>query len=413
MKNSLTKYRTLVSNFSYLSILELLSLLFPLITYPYLIHILGKELYGVVIYAQSVAAYLTIIVNFGFNISATKDISINRDNIYSLSRIVNSIILLKLVLFLIIALPYVCIILLTNITYHKALYIFSLGLCIQEVFFPTWFFQGVEKMKYITLISFISRLCFLLLIFILVKSSSDYLYIPLFYTMGGIVSTLISFYILKNKFKLLFFHERINYLELKQLFKDSLPFFFSRFINVVTEKTNTILIGPLLGYEAVSTYDLGVKIINILRIPLSLVSQVLYPSVAKSRNLNLLKISLKGVAVFSIVLIILIYFSAPYIVNFLGNGQLPEATKIVYMLSCILPFVGCSYILGASTLVVFGYTKEYNVSVLLGFISYISIVLVSLFLYEITIQIMVTTFIIPEIVICIYRFNKARQYNLL
>lgn len=74
------KYKTLVENFGYLTLLQICNLLIPLITYPYLINTLGKDLYGVIIYSQAIVSYLSIFVNWGFNISATKSISINRDN---------------------------------------------------------------------------------------------------------------------------------------------------------------------------------------------------------------------------------------------------------------------------------------------------------------------------------------------
>ena len=67
-------------------------MLLPLITYPYLIRVLGKEIYGLIVFAQAVVGYLVILVGFGFNISATKEISIHRDNKEKLNEIVSSVI---------------------------------------------------------------------------------------------------------------------------------------------------------------------------------------------------------------------------------------------------------------------------------------------------------------------------------
>ncbi len=83
MKRLISKLRThskLVENFSYLSALQIFNMLLPLVTYPYLIRVLGSELYGTVIFAQAIIAYFSVMINFGFNISATKEIALCKDN---------------------------------------------------------------------------------------------------------------------------------------------------------------------------------------------------------------------------------------------------------------------------------------------------------------------------------------------
>ena len=69
--------KKIIENFSYLSLLKFFSLLFPLITYPYLLRILGFEIYGGIIFAQSITMFIGIVINFGFNITGTKDIACN------------------------------------------------------------------------------------------------------------------------------------------------------------------------------------------------------------------------------------------------------------------------------------------------------------------------------------------------
>ena len=81
----------LIRNFSYLSLLQVFNLILPLIVYPYLIRVLGKETYGLVVFAQSLVFYLVILVGFGFNISATKEVSIHRNDSKKLGEIVSSV----------------------------------------------------------------------------------------------------------------------------------------------------------------------------------------------------------------------------------------------------------------------------------------------------------------------------------
>ena len=58
------RYKTLIENFGYLTLLQICNLLIPLVTYPYLINTLGKNLYGVIIYSQAIVSYLAIFVNW-------------------------------------------------------------------------------------------------------------------------------------------------------------------------------------------------------------------------------------------------------------------------------------------------------------------------------------------------------------
>ena len=54
LKERLGRNKTVLANFSYLSILQVFTILFPLLTYPYLLRVIGLELYGVIIFAQAI-----------------------------------------------------------------------------------------------------------------------------------------------------------------------------------------------------------------------------------------------------------------------------------------------------------------------------------------------------------------------
>lgn len=189
------RYKTLIENFGYLTLLQICNLLIPLVTYPYLINTLGKNLYGVIIYSQAIVSYLAIFVNWGFNISATKYISINREDSKKINEIVSVVYIVKTLLLIIVFGFLFLIFLFPEIREYKLLYIFSMWQCIYECLFPIWFFQGIEKMKYIAIFSFIGRVVFILLIFIWVTTPQDYLLVPLINGIGAIITSLIAIYI--------------------------------------------------------------------------------------------------------------------------------------------------------------------------------------------------------------------------
>ena len=59
-------HKVLIENFSYLAFLQVFLLLYPLITYPYLVDVLGKEIYGIVLTAQMLASYASLLVQILF-----------------------------------------------------------------------------------------------------------------------------------------------------------------------------------------------------------------------------------------------------------------------------------------------------------------------------------------------------------
>ena len=161
--------KLLIKNFSYLSAFQIFNILIPLATYPYLIRILGRETYGLIIFALSIVTYFSMIINFGFNISATKDVAENKNNNNKLNEIVSSVFIIKIFLwFVSFFLLLVLIAVIPSFRENWLLFFLVFGMTFNELLFPQWFFQGIEKMKYITIINIISKILQIkLLIFLL------------------------------------------------------------------------------------------------------------------------------------------------------------------------------------------------------------------------------------------------------
>jgi PST family polysaccharide transporter len=196
LKEKTTRHKVLIENFSYLSALQLFNMALPLLTYPYLARVLGLSTMGLIAFAQALVSYFMVIINYGFNISATRYISINRKNKSVISNAVNSVYLIKSLLFVA---TLIILVLLINIVpkleEQKFLYLFSFGICFNELLFPIWYFQGVERMKFITIINLSTRLFFLLSIFLFVHDQTDYLKVPILNGIGALGGGLVSIYL--------------------------------------------------------------------------------------------------------------------------------------------------------------------------------------------------------------------------
>lgn len=402
--------KTLLGNFSYLSLIEIAGILFPLITYPYIIRVVGAEKYGAIIFAQAIISYVIVVVNFGFNVSATRRVSENRYNTNELCLIFSSIIFLKI---FIASFSIIFTILILYFMGYQNIWLFLLllGLCVQEVFYPTWLFQGIEQMNFITIITLISRTLFLILIFVMIHDSSDYYIIPVLYSLGGLVTSILSLLIAYRKFGIHFtFVTRQRFY---QDFKESLPFFASRLSTVIMDRSNVILIGVFFTYDMVSIYDLCIKVVSIAKTPFSLVAQVIYPNVAKSKNMKIVKSTIIPILIFGFIVSFLICVFSDYIILLLGGNSLLAGAPVLRILSLYVPVVGISYLFGASVLVVKGHSNDYNLSVIYSVLLYVVIILVCLSFSVVNIYSMALAFLLPELYVALRRSFLVKKYNLL
>lgn len=402
--------KTLFANFTYLSILEIIGLLLPLISYPYVIGTVGADNYGVVVFCQAIIAYVVIIINFGYNVSATRKISENRTNVFKIREIYSSIVYQKLLIFAICLVSGLFVLIFLKYDYSVILLGF-IGLCIQEVFFPTWLFQGLERMKFITIITFVAKCSCLILIFLFVHDKKDYACIPVLYSIGGFFTSVLSVIILKKKFDIYFV--KVSKYRMKEDFLESLPFFTSRLSAIVMERGNVLVIGTFFSYDMVAIYDLCAKIVSILKTPFSLVAQVIYPNVAKSKNMLLVKKSIKIVLLFGAFVCLFVYLFAPNIILLLSDTSMLGAVSILKIMVLYVPIVGISYLFGASVLVVKGYSREYNLSVVYSVLLYILMLLSFISFSKVNLYTMALAFVAPELFVALYRICIVKYKNIL
>lgn len=361
---------TIFKNLSYLSILQVFLLLAPLITYPYLIDVLGAKLYGLVISAQIAASYCSILVDYGFQRTGVRYISINRDCREEKSKIVSSILILRFALWLVTLVVYVGVIFAIPICRnHFLLFLFSYGLTFNELLFPQYYFLGIEKMKFITLLNLAVRGMFILLIFLFIKSQDDYVYVPLFtslgYCLGGVLSLFIIFVKEKIKFVVPLKRTLLYYL------KDAFPVFMTNVIGSIKDKTNYVILAASIGTSEVVIYDLAVKFASILILPSNMISMVLLPRMAlkvnKSTFMRWLFLVLGG----TVLVVAIFYFLVPYASQFLLGGE-KNADLLPIKLYLIVPIIlsGSSFI-SYNLLLSGGYNKYLLCSMIVAVSSYL------------------------------------------
>ncbi len=342
LPNSPTKKR-LYENFLSLSLLKGLTYLFPLISLPYLVRILGPEKYGLIVFAQSLVNYFNIITDYGFNLSATKEISINRENINKVSEIFSTVIFIKLFLF-IFSLVIFSIIVFSFPKFRSDYLIFyySFILVFSNTFFPVWLFQGMEKMKFITYITLFARVFFLICIFVFIHSQDQYELVPLFNSLGHLISSLLAIYLAVKCIGISII--RPSFQSVKYQVKNGWYFFVSTFFGNFYTSSNIFILGILTNNQLVAYYHGADRIIYAFKGLLVPISQTVFPffsnlyNKSEAKSINALKRLGVLISTLSFILSIIIFIYSPIITKLILGDQFTESVIIMRIMSFV-PFV--------------------------------------------------------------------------
>ena len=196
--------KRLLDNFVSLSAVQGINILFPLITFPYLIRVLGIEGFGIFSLVQTFVMYFDLLISFGFGLTATKRISASVDDELMLKKIISAVYIIKAILF---AGSFFIFIACSFTPYLKGhFYLLPLAslYLLGNMLLPDWYFQGIQKMRSITLVSFIAKTISLLLILILVKKNTDIEYAILAMSAGNLVAGIIAIALLLYKIRMKF-----------------------------------------------------------------------------------------------------------------------------------------------------------------------------------------------------------------
>ena len=402
---------SLIHNFSYLSISQGFNILVPLITLPYILNVLGKEMYGLVVYSQAIVSYFVIFVHFGFNTLAIKEISIHRNNKDKLSRIVSSVLILKGGMFLIcLALLFIGLRLIPQANGYESLFLLSMWICLYEFIFPIWYFQGIEKMKYITYLNVVSRLIFLILIFLLIKSPHHYLRLPIINGIGVIVTGIASLIIVFKSHKIKFILPSSD--ELILFIKKSLNYFISNAAIKFYSSSNKVILGSVLGMAEVAYYDLADKIITVFRaVPLRIVRDSIFPKVAKTKNIKIVWYTTLIMGAYSIIAIIFILFFAETIVLTLGNKDMLPTVNVLKLFSLFIFTTHISNYYITVALWSWGYEKIFRNIMLISSILFLFIYLYLWFANIINIYTVTAVPILVDIYTIIHIYIISKQKN--
>ncbi|MBK8945843.1 MAG: flippase [Ignavibacteriae bacterium] len=373
IKIFIQKNKTLLRNFSSLTALQISQYIFPIITFPYLVRVLGPEGYGLVSFANAFIGYFTVITDYGFHLSATKDISIIRkSNPEKLEEIFNSVLGVKLLLFLLSILMIIPILLfIPKFNFHAMIYFVSFLAVFGTTIFPIWFYQGIEEMGYITNISIAVKVLWVISIFLFVNSKDDIIILVTLNAISSIVTGIIGLWIAKIKFNLKFKIPSIE--QIKYQLTDSWHYFISNVSISLYTISNIFILGIFTNDTIVGYFSAADKIRYAVQNVTSTAGRTIFPHLSSEflRSLeagfSFIRKYIFSMGTIVLVLSILLFvFSEQIVILVLGIEYLKSV--IVLKVLSFLPFIiFASNVAGIQTMIHLGYKKEFaNIIIVAG-----------------------------------------------
>jgi PST family polysaccharide transporter len=363
--------RKVVGNAALMMAVQAGSYVLPLINIPYLLRVIGPEHYGLIAFAQAVMAYFVTLNDYGFNLSATRELAVRRDDPVLRNELYSAVMLIKcslcLVSFLIL-----CTLVAFVPRFHSngSIFFASFGIVVGTMLFPQWFFQGIEKMYWISMVNLAANVLFTAGIYLLVRTPSDFLIAAIVQASGKLLAGILGLIILFSTE-----HVKLSVPTMAQVrhrLEDGWHLFLSSAAATFYTSSNAVVLGLVCGMTEVGYFSAAYKIFAAGQMLVSPMCQAIYPHVCslahRSRQLAVdylrkAMLVIGGITFFGGLLVLAL---APWIVR-IAMGPKYTASVAVLQFMALTPFAcAINNIYGTQGMLNFGMKPEYSRTIVLS-----------------------------------------------
>jgi polysaccharide transporter, PST family len=355
---------TLVHNIVSLYGTQVASYLFPFITVPYLARVLGVHYWGLVAFAQAFGGYVGLVVEFGFNLSATRDVARHRNDPGRLSDVLAGVLGAKLVLILAsLLVAFAAQYWLRNLRDHPVLLWAGVTVGIAQALSVTWFYQGLERMRTAAVIDVISKAMGVLGVFLLVHSPTHAWRVLVIQAVVSLIGTSILLVMAYREV-------RFRWPSLAgtghAMRTGGSMFLFRSAVSLYTT-ANALILGVFAPLSSVGYYAGAEKLVRALLGVFSPISQSLYPRIndllshSQDRAARLVRISFAVMGGGSLVMMLGLWFAAPYIIRIVLGPGFDPAAAVLRILAVLLPAITFSNVLGTQWMLPLGMDCAFNI----------------------------------------------------
>ena len=364
---------------------QFFNLVSPLVVVPYIVFICGEEGLGKAGVGFSFALIAIVLVDYGSYINGTKEVSINHSNRIVLEEKFTTIYLSKLLLLAAVLLMS-CLLIFSIPFFQKDKWqlLMSLLIVVGQFINPTWFFQGIQNFKWISIINVLSKVIYVGSVFLFITKPEDYIYINLFLGIGSIVASSLGFFWIYNHYS--FSLKNASLPKALALLKSEFSLTISQLFFSFYQYAPIILISYVCGNFIAGQYRIIDQVIMIFRTYFQMFFNFIYADIClqiyTDVKTGIYKWKVKNGLNYLMILVLLIifYFNSEIILLFFKVNVVDvHKLESYFRLGLLIPvFMGISFAL-KQLMFSFNKNKEY---IIITFFTTIVSLLVMFFLLQ-------------------------------
>ncbi len=360
-----SKKGVLLKNTVMLYIMQFSTYLLSFIVVPYETRVLGPTYYGKLGVATAIMVYFQLVIDFGFLLSATEDVSRNREDRNKVSKILTAVTIDKIFLTIasVIVLLALCE-LLPSWREDRTFYLLFLIATAINSMIPDYLYRGLEQMTAITVRTVAIKAFFTVMIVLLLKQPEQYCVIPILNIIGNGAALLGVYLHLYRQMDIRFV--KCTAREVWDSFRRSSTFFYSRIATSVYTASNTVILSIISAGSSIGYYSLADKLVTTAKNGLSPISDSMYPYMTKNRDFKLVWRILKVVMPVIIAGCAIVFIFARPLCEIVFGAEYGDAAPVLRAMLPVVIVILPSYILGFPTLSAMGLSQYANYSVVFG-----------------------------------------------
>ncbi|GGF27626.1 oligosaccharide flippase family protein [Echinicola rosea] len=333
-----------VQNFIFLLIIQSSNILISLIVMPLLIQSIGVDQFGLVSLALSVILIANVFVGFGYNLSGPRDVALNQKDPKTLSAILSTVISSKLVLAVLAAIS--LLIAVKGFGFfpeYQVILIYSLLMLFSEATLPVWFFQGMEKMKLVSVANVFSKLLYLAGIVLFIQGPTDAKWVNFFFGGSALSINLLVLTYLNAELKVTVYF--IGFINVVRSWKNNVYLFLSAMASHISVSGGLVVLSFFATANVLGMYSLAERVAMVLRLFPSIVVGAVFPNASKlfiddkDSFFRFVSRVYKTTLIFSAGISLTVYLLAPFIIKILaGEHNMTTSVKFLQILAFV-PFM--------------------------------------------------------------------------
>jgi PST family polysaccharide transporter len=268
--------RAFARNLLLMSMVQAANVLLPVITFPYLVRVLGLEQFGLMNYALALVSFFVAFVDFGFNLTGTRDVAVVREDRRTLSVLFSTRLTAQVLLLLAATLVFSALVYeIPRLQRDWQIYALTFGVVPATILLPTWYFQGTEQFQLLAKLQLVGRGSYALGIFTLVRSPLDLWLVPLLNSGTALAVALVGMWHVFARGDV-----RLVWPGMGQslaLLKDGARHFSSSFAGTAFNYSALLILGTLGNDRLVGQFAAIEKILLLFRAALSAFFSVIFP----------------------------------------------------------------------------------------------------------------------------------------